>query len=74
MYPRTLPGLAECYVAAIPFFRNSLAGDAIFTTVLFGSFGVAERYLASLREPVCTPKQGSCELACQSVTRGPTCR
>ena len=36
MYPKTLSGLAACYVAAIPFFRNTLAGDLIFTAVLFG--------------------------------------
>jgi hypothetical protein len=35
-YPKTLNGLAACYVAAIPFFRNTLAGDLIFTAVLFG--------------------------------------
>ena len=28
LYPLTASGLAACYVAAIPFFRNSLAGDA----------------------------------------------
>jgi hypothetical protein len=35
-YPKTFSGLAACYVAAIPFFRNTLAGDLIFTAVLFG--------------------------------------
>jgi hypothetical protein len=36
MYPKTLAGLGACYVAALPFFRNALAGDLIFTAVLFG--------------------------------------
>ena len=35
MYPRTLAGLAECYFAAVPFFRNTLASDLIFTLAIF---------------------------------------
>ena len=36
LYPATVQGLAACYVAAIPFFRNTLAGDMVFTAVFFG--------------------------------------
>ncbi len=36
MYPKTLAGLGACYVAALPFFRNAVAGDLAFTAVLFG--------------------------------------
>ena len=36
MYPKTLAGLAACYVAALPFFRHSLAGDLFFTVAFFG--------------------------------------
>ncbi len=35
MYPKTLEGLAACYVAAIPFFRNQIASDLFFTAVMF---------------------------------------
>ena len=35
MYPRSGAGLAACYAAAIPFFRNSLVGDLGFTAALF---------------------------------------
>ena len=35
MYPKTLAGLGECYVAAVPFFRNQFAGDMIFTAAAF---------------------------------------
>ena len=52
LYPKTLEGLAACYVAAIPFFRNSLAGDTVFTLVLFGGFALAKRYIPALRQPV----------------------
>jgi len=36
LYPRTLEGLVICYVAAIPFFANTLAGTLFYTAVLFG--------------------------------------
>jgi hypothetical protein len=52
-YPKTLDGLVACYVAGLPFFRNTLAGDAVYTVILFGGFAVAERCFAALRdEPV----------------------
>jgi hypothetical protein len=41
-YPKTLQGLVECYTLAIPFFRNTIAGDLVFTAVLFGLFEFAE--------------------------------
>ena len=36
MYPLTLGGLATCYVAGLPFFRNALISDMLFTAVFFG--------------------------------------
>jgi hypothetical protein len=36
MYPMTLAGLATCFTAAIPFFRGTITGDALFTAVFFG--------------------------------------
>jgi len=38
LYPKTLAGLWQCYVAGIPFFRNMLVGDLIYTAALFGMF------------------------------------
>jgi hypothetical protein len=56
LYPKTLAGLGSCYVAAIPFFRNALVGNAFYTLVLFGGFALAQRYLPVLREePVGIP-------------------
>ena len=43
MYPKTLEGLVSCYVAAIPFFGNTVAGNLFYTAVLFGTFALAER-------------------------------
>lgn len=36
LYAHTAAGLAQCYALAIPFFRNSLLGDFIYTASLFG--------------------------------------
>jgi hypothetical protein len=51
MYPQTLSGLAACYVAAIPFFQNTLAGDLLFSALLFGGFALLERLVPMLRAP-----------------------
>lgn len=37
LYSQTLSGLIQCYYNALPFFRNTLLGDIIFTSALFGS-------------------------------------
>src|SRR5229473_2137716 len=50
-YPRTLGGLAACYAAGIPFFWNTLAGDALYVTLLFGGYALAERFIPALRAP-----------------------
>jgi hypothetical protein len=36
MYPRTLSGLGMCYMAAVPFFRNSLTSELCVSLLLFG--------------------------------------
>ncbi len=40
-YPHTSAGLIASYVAGLPFFRYTLAGDAFFTTALFLAFEAA---------------------------------
>ncbi len=50
-YPKTTSGLAACYLAGIPFFWNTLAGDAFYAALLFGAFALAERVIPALREP-----------------------
>jgi hypothetical protein len=44
-----MAGLEACYVAAIPFFQNTLAGDLFYASLLFGGFAVAERVIPSLK-------------------------
>ena len=50
LYPRTMIGLVTCYAAALPFFRNTLAGDAIYALTLFGGFALLERSIPRLRD------------------------
>jgi hypothetical protein len=50
-YSHTAAGLIACYVAGIPFFWNTLAGDAIYSALLFGAYALAERLFPALRQP-----------------------
>lgn len=38
MYTKNIFGLIQCYTLAIPFFRNTLLGDLIYTGVFFGIY------------------------------------
>jgi hypothetical protein len=44
-YPQSFGGLVECYVAAIPFFRNTVLGDLVYVAVLFGLYESALHFL-----------------------------
>ncbi len=48
MYPPTWSGLFDCYIMALPFFRNAIFGDLIFNSVLFGGFYLIEKYYISI--------------------------
>lgn len=50
LYPKTWTGLVNCYVAAIPYFRNTLASNLLYSTLLFGGLALAENYFPRLRE------------------------
>jgi hypothetical protein len=43
LYPRTLAGLAACYAAGIPFYRNQLAGDVFYMLLMFGGYAAIAR-------------------------------
>src|SRR5258708_1031862 len=49
LYPHTADGLAICFTAAIPFFRNALLGDVTYATILFGAWALAEARFPALR-------------------------
>jgi len=38
MYPHTISGLFSSYYWALPFFKNTLAGDLLYTSVLVGGY------------------------------------
>ena len=37
LYPLTIDGFISCYIAAIPFYKNTLLSDLFFSSILFGS-------------------------------------
>lgn len=50
-YSRSLTGLVQCYLLAVPFFRNTLTGDVVFSTAFFGmtiALPYARRYVAAV--------------------------
>lgn len=49
MYTHDLAGLSACYVAALPFFKATIAGDLFWTCVLFGAYQLVRMLLASTR-------------------------
>ena len=48
MYEKTFAGLVLCYTMAIPFFQNTIAGDMMWSGVIFGSYA-ALRHFSKLR-------------------------
>ena len=43
LYSKAWTGLVDCFVAAIPFFRNTLLSDLLYSALLFGGLALAER-------------------------------
>jgi hypothetical protein len=43
LYPHTWRGLAICYVAALPYYRNSLVSTVVVGALLFGAYEVISR-------------------------------
>ena len=50
LYPKTPAGLMESYVAAIPFFQNSLIGDLFFSGVMFGVYELVKHKVPALQK------------------------
>lgn len=51
-YPQTLPGLIQCYIAAIPFFRTELLGTLVYTSILFVLYEAVARLIITGRKEV----------------------
>ena len=48
MYAHSWVGLSQCYWLALPFFRNSVLSDILYTVALFGAYRLAA---VALRRP-----------------------
>lgn len=42
LYPISMSGLMQAYVAGIPFFQNSLLGNLVFTALIFGGYALVQ--------------------------------
>jgi len=49
LYPHTFAGYGQSLVAAIPFEKNMILGDALFCALLFGGFELAQSKYTILR-------------------------
>jgi len=45
-YERSIAGLITCYIMALPFFHNTLAGSVVYSTILFGGYAGLKNYLS----------------------------
>lgn len=55
MYPPTGAGLLQSYINALPFFRNTLAGDLFYVAAMFGVYEAVVRYLCRFKKNI--PRQ-----------------
>jgi hypothetical protein len=46
IYPHNFAGLVECFAAAIPYFRNDVAGDLAWTAAFFGTYAIVAAWQA----------------------------
>lgn len=46
IYPSDFNGLMMSYTAGLPFFRSTLMGNVIFSTILFGSYALIQNLVA----------------------------
>jgi len=51
IYPLTAQGLVACYIAALPFLKSTLIGDALWSAALFGAWWVVGALLINRASP-----------------------
>ncbi len=49
MYPKTFLGLQQCFVAAVPFFRDTLLSTLIYSAILFGGYEILAQWIIKTR-------------------------
>lgn len=50
LYQHTWSGLAECYIAALPFFGRTLLADLFYSAILFGAYALLVRRRSAARQ------------------------
>jgi hypothetical protein len=48
LYAKSFEGLVQCFVMAVPFFGNQVAGDLVYTAALFGAYEGLKIFAPSL--------------------------
>ncbi len=49
LYLKTFDGLVNCFIMALPFFRNTLLGDFFYTGIVFGSYRLTNSWYYKVR-------------------------
>jgi len=44
-YPKTFSGLIQCYLMALPFFKNTLLGNLFYVSCFFGAYEIVEVWI-----------------------------
>ncbi len=55
IYGHGLKGLFECYAAAVPFFKYTLAGDLFWSATLFGSYALLHHLERAVKNSAMLP-------------------
>lgn len=56
-YAKSVVGLLECFWAAVPFYRSTIAGDVVFVALLFGGTTLAQQMVpANVRDRFLQPE------------------
>lgn len=48
MYPHTVAGLLQSYMAGLPFLRNTLIGDLMYVGLLIGGYELVRTYITTI--------------------------
>ena len=48
MYTKDIVGLANCFIAAVPFAQNSIIGNLFYSVIMFSLFGLIERKIIKI--------------------------
>jgi hypothetical protein len=49
MYTQDFPGLVNCFIMGLPFLKNTLLSNLIFSAIMFGAFEYAQREVKALK-------------------------